>query len=73
MYNTGIPQAIDQAAAKAKENPTQYIKKSVVMRLQQEGFLTDDVVINRTEQRHKEKIQRLKEYIAAEEAKNKKE
>lgn len=71
MYDSGIPAAIDKAAAKAGENPTAYIKKSIVMRLRQEGFVTGDVVINRTEQRHAEKVQRLKEYVAAEEAKKK--
>lgn len=72
MYETGIPEAIEQAAAKAKETQSQYIKKSIVMRLRSEGFLSGEVVTNRTEQRHKEKLQRLKEYIAAEEAKQRK-
>lgn len=72
MYETGIPEAIEQAAAKAEECQSQYIKKSIVMRLRSEGFLSGEVVTNRTEQRHKERIQRLKEYIAAEEAKQKK-
>lgn len=71
MYDTGIPEAIDKAAAKAKENPSEYIKKSIVMRLRQDGFITGDIVLNRTEQRHAEKVQRLKEYVAAEEAKRK--
>lgn len=69
MYETGIPQAIEQAATKAGESQSQYIKKSIVMRLRNEGFLSGDIVTNKTEQRHKEKIQRLKEYIAAEEKK----
>lgn len=72
MYDSGIPAAIDKAAAKAGEKPSAYIKKSIVMRLRNEGFLTGDVVINRTEQRHAEKVQRLKEYVAAEEAKKNK-
>jgi len=72
MHETGIPEAIEQAAAKAKETQSQYIKKSIVMRLRSEGFLSGEVVTNRTEQRHKEKLQRLKEYIAAEEAKQRK-
>lgn len=69
MHDTGIPQAIAQAAEKANETQSQYIKKSIVMRLLSEGFLSGDVVTNRTEQRHMEKLQRLKEYIAAEEEK----
>lgn len=69
MYETGIPAAIEQAAAKAGVNPSAYIKKSVVMRLCSEGFLSDNVVINRTEQRHNERIERLKKYIAEEESK----
>ena len=72
MYDSGIPAAIDKAAAETGEKPSAYIKKSIVMRLRSEGFLSGEVVINRTEQRHNERIQRLKEYIAAEESKHKK-
>lgn len=69
MHDSGIPQAIEKAATKAGETQSNYIKKAIVMRLQDEGFLSDNVVVNRTQQRHKEKIERLKEYIAAEESK----
>lgn len=71
MHNTGIPQALEKAAEQTSETQSQYIKKSIVMRLRQEGFLSGEVVTNKTEQRHKDKLQRLKEYIAAEEQKMK--
>lgn len=69
MYDTGIPAAIDKAATEAKETVSQYIKKSIVMRLSKEGYIEKSVVTNRTEDKHKKTIQRLKEYIAAEESK----
>ena len=69
MYDTGIPQAIEQAATKAGVTQSQYIKAAIAMRLCEEGFLEEGVVINRTQQRHKDKIERLKKYVAAEEQK----
>ena len=71
MYDTGIPAALDKAAKQAGETVSLYIKKSIVMRLREDGFLTTDVVLNKTAERHRQRIQRLKEYIAAEEAKTK--
>lgn len=72
MYDTGIPQALEKAAEQTGETQSQYIKKSIVMRLRQDGFLSGEIITNRTEQRHKERIQRLKDYIAAEESKHNK-
>ncbi len=63
---TGIPDALQKASEKTGESITQYIKKSVVNRLKNEGFITGDVVLNQNQKRHKEKLKRLEKYLEQE-------
>ena len=58
MHKTGIPQAIEQAAADTGETPAMYIKKAVADRLRQEGYLTGSVVLNSNEEKHRIRIEK---------------
>ena len=69
---SGVPAAIDKAAPKAKETPSEYMKNAIVMRLQKDGFLKDvQFVANLNRARHKKKLEELKKYIEREEQKMK--
>ena len=69
---SGVPAAIDKAAPKAKETPSEYMKNAIVNRLREDGFLKDvQFVANLNRARHKKKLEELKKYIEREEQKMK--
>lgn len=70
MKSTGIPDAIRAAAEKANETPPEYMKRAIVIRLKNDGFLSGvDYVPNLNKARHKKKLEDLKKYIEEEEKK----
>jgi len=69
---SGIPEAIKRAAQQEQQAPVEYLKGVIIKELQNKKLLESDVVVNYNKARHKDKLQRLKEYIAAEEEKEKK-
>ena len=58
MYETGIPQAIEQAAATTGETQAMYIKKAVADRLRKDGYLTGPVVLNSNDEKHRIRIEK---------------
>lgn len=67
---SGVPAAINKAAPKAKETPSEYMKNAIVNRLREDGFLKDvQFVANLNRARHKKKLEELKRYIEQEEQK----
>ena len=67
---TGIPEALRNASEATDEATTEYIKKSVIQRLQSEGFLRKGkIVLNLTQERHRIKIEQLEKYIEQEKKK----
>jgi hypothetical protein len=63
---TGVPEALNNATKATGEAASEYMKKSIVQRLQRDGFLSGDVVINLNKQRHIEKVKRLSKYVEQE-------
>lgn len=68
---TGVPLAIEHASKATGRTSAEYMKGAIVQMLREDGFLHGEVVLNQNKQRHREKIARLKEYIAQEERKMK--
>lgn len=70
LNSTGVPDAIVTAAQNAKESTSEYIKRAVVMRLENDGFVQQkDIVLNLNKARHIENLQRLRKYLEEEENK----
>ena len=70
MNATGVPQAIRDAMEATGQTAQEYIKTSVVQRLQKDGFLArGKVVLNLNKERHKEKLKKLEAYLAEEKKK----
>ena len=71
MNATGVPEAINRATTETGETAPEYLKGAIVQRLQKDGFLKKEVVLNLNKQRHKEKLARLEKYLAQEKEKMK--
>ena len=71
MKSTGVPAALEKATQETGETTPEYLKRAIVQRLQKEGFLQTDVVLNFNKQRHKEKLAWLEKYLAQEKQKMK--
>ena len=70
MNATGVPEALREAERKTGETIPEYMKKSIVLRLQKDGFLSSGkVVLNLNKERHKEKLKKLEAYLAEEKKK----
>ena len=71
LNSTGVPDALRRATSATGETQAEYLKASIIKRLKEEGFLTGEVVLNLNKERHKQKLERLEQYIAAEKEKMK--
>ena len=69
---TGIPNAIQRATNATGETKAEYMKKSIIQRLQKDGFIDrEEVVLNMNKDRHIKKLERLEKYIEQERKKMK--